>query len=96
MIHYNNNNNAYCSAVNAQNFETREHDTVYKSTFLYIRNLYSYSHLETFICIYSVRAEIDQISTNTLRYTNCCAANVYMFVYILIGVPIVPLREHLP
>ena len=25
MIHYNNGNNAYCSAVNAQNFETREH-----------------------------------------------------------------------
>ena len=24
MIHYNNNNNAYYSAVNAQNFETRE------------------------------------------------------------------------
>ena len=25
MILYNNDNNAYCSAVNAQNFETREH-----------------------------------------------------------------------
>ena len=24
MIHYNNDNNAYCSAVNAQTFETRE------------------------------------------------------------------------
>ena len=24
------------------------------------------------------------------RYTTCCAANVYMFVYILIGTPIVP------
>ena len=26
MIHYDNDNNAYCSAVNAQNFETREHN----------------------------------------------------------------------
>ena len=25
MIHYNNDNHAYCSAVNAQNFQTREH-----------------------------------------------------------------------
>ena len=25
MIHYNNDNNGYCSAVNAQNFQTREH-----------------------------------------------------------------------
>ena len=29
--------------------------------------------------------------TNTFRYTTYCAANVYMFVYILIGAPIVPL-----
>ena len=28
MIHYNNDNNGYCSAVNAQNVETREHNTV--------------------------------------------------------------------
>ena len=28
IIHYNNGSNAYCSAVNAQNFETREHNTV--------------------------------------------------------------------
>ena len=54
MMHYNNDNNAYCSAVNAQNFETREPNTVKISTFLYIRNLYFYSHLEIFICIYSV------------------------------------------
>ena len=91
MIHYNNDNNAYCSEVNAHTFETREHNTVYISIFLYTRNLYSYSHLEIFICIYSVRGEIDQISTNTFRYTMCCAPNVYMFVYILIGTPIVPL-----
>ena len=70
MIHYNNDNNTYCSAVNAQNFETREHNTVYISTFLYTRNLYSYSHLEIFICIYSVRGEIDQISTNRLKIYN--------------------------
>ena len=55
------------------------------STVLRTRNLYSYSRLEIFICIYSVRGEIDQISTNTFRYRTCCAANVYMFVYILIG-----------
>ena len=35
---------------------------------------------------------MDQISTNTLRYTMCCAPIVYMFVYILIGAHIVPLR----
>ena len=28
MIHYNKHNNAYCSAVNAQTFETIEHNTV--------------------------------------------------------------------
>ena len=91
MIHYNKDNNAYCSAVNAQTFETKEYNTVQISIFLYTRNLYSYSHLEIFICIYSVRDEIDQISANTFRYTICCTANVYMFVYILIGTPIVPL-----
>ena len=42
-----------------------------------------------------VRGEIDQISTNTLRYTTCCAASVYMFVYILIGAPIVPLNTQI-
>ena len=35
--------------------------------------------------------EIDQISTNTLRYTMCSAPNVYKFVYTLIGAHIVPL-----
>ena len=91
MTYYNNDNNAYCSAVNGQRFETREHNTVQICTFSYTRNLYSYSYLEISICIYSVRGEIDQISTNTFRYTTCCAPNVYMFVYILIGAPIVPL-----
>ena len=37
--------------------------------------------------MYSVRGEINQISTNTLRYTMCSAPNVYMFVYTLIGAP---------
>ena len=41
---------------------------------------------------YSVRGEIDQISTNTFRYTICCAPNVYVFVCILIGAPVVPLK----
>ena len=44
------------------------------------------------MCIDSVRGDIDQISTNTLRYTMCCAPIVYMFVYILIGAHIVPLK----
>ena len=39
MMHYNNDNNAYCSAVNAQTFETRENNTVKISTFLHTRNL---------------------------------------------------------
>ena len=81
MIRYNNDNNAHCSAVNAQKFEIREHNNVKISTFLQTRNLHSYSHLEIFICIYNVSGEIDQISTNTSRYTTCCAANVYMFVW---------------
>ena len=94
MIHYNNNNNAYCSAVNDQNFETRKHNTVPISPFLHTRNLCSYSHFEIFICIYNVRGEIDQILTNTFRYTMCSAPNVYMFVYTLIGAHIVPLRYY--
>ena len=94
MIHYNNDNNAYCPAVIAKNSETRGHNNaVYISTFLHTSNLSSYSHLEIFICIYSVRGEIDQILTTTLRYTMCSAPNVYMFVYTLIGTHIVPLTE---
>ena len=84
MIHYNNDNNAYCSAVNAQNFKIREHNIVQISTFLHTRNLYSYSHLEIFICIYSVRGEFDQMSADPSSYTICSAPSVYMFVYILI------------
>ena len=91
MIHYNNDNHAYCWAVSAQTFQTIEHNTAKISALLYTRNLYSYSHFEIFICIYSVRGEIDQMSTNTFRCSTCCAANVYIFVYILIGGPIVPL-----
>ena len=109
MIHFNNDNNAYCSAVNAQNLRQDsiiQYKQVHSYTrakqlynclplhhvCFYTRNLYFYSHLEIFICIYSVRGETDQISTNTFRYTTFCAANVYMFVYILIGAHIVPLR----
>ena len=91
MMHYNNDNNAYCSAVNDQMFKTREHNIVQISTLLHTRNLCSYSHLEIFISIYNVRVEIDQISTNTFPYTMCSAPNVYMFVYTLIGAQIVPL-----
>ena len=67
MIHYNNDNNAYCSALNDQLFKTRENNIVQISTFLHTRNLCSYSHLEIFICICNVMGEIDQISTNTFR-----------------------------
>ena len=56
------------------------------------KTIYS-SHFEIFIRIYSVRNKIDQITTNTSRYTTCCAANEYIFVYILIGRPIVPLNH---
>ena len=93
MIHYTNDNNAYMFSSKCSKFETREHNTVQISAFLCTRNLYSYSHLEILICIYSVRGELDKISTNTFKYTTCCAANVCicMFVYILIGSPIVPL-----
>ena len=71
MIHHNNDNNAYYSVVNAQNVETREHNTVQICTFLHTRNLYPYSCLEIFIFIYSLRGEIDHISINTFRYTLC-------------------------
>ena len=40
MMHYDNNNNAYFSAVNAQTFETREHNTAEINTFLHTRNLH--------------------------------------------------------
>ena len=93
MIHHNNDNNAHCSAVNAQNRETRDINTIWISTFVYTRKVYSYSHLEIFICIDSVRGEINQISTNTYRYTMCSAPNVYMFVYTLSGAHIVPLMR---
>ena len=95
MIHYNSDNNAYCSAVNDQMFKTTEHNIVKISTSLHTRNLCSYSHLEIFICIYmyKVRGEIDQISTNTFRFTMCSAPNIYMFVYTLIGAQIVLLTR---
>ena len=62
---------------------------------LYTRNPYSYSHFEIVICIYSVRGDIDQMSTNTYSYTICSAPFVYIFVYILIETRIAPLRVRL-
>ena len=92
MIHYNRNNNAYCRAVNAETFQTKEHNPVRISILLYTRNPYSYSHFEIVICIYSVRGDIDQVSTNAFSCTICSAPNVYIFVYILIETRIAPLR----
>ena len=92
MIHYNRSNNAYCRAVNAETFQTIEHNSVWISILLYTRNPYSYSHFEIVICIYSVRGDIDQMSTNTYSYTICSAPNVYIFVYILIETRIAPLK----
>ena len=60
---------------------------------LYTRNPYSYSHFETVICNYSVRGDIDLMSTNTSSYTICRAPNVYTFVYILIETRIAPLTK---
>ena len=91
MIHYNSNNNAYCRAVNDETFQTIEHNPVWISILLHTRNQYSYSHFEIVICIYSVRGDIDQMSTNTFSYTICNPPNVYILVYILIETRIAPL-----
>ena len=80
MKHYSNNNNAYCRAVNAETFQTIEHNPAWIRILLYTRNPYSYSHFDIFICIYSVRGDIDQMSTNTSSYTICSTPNVYIFV----------------
>ena len=95
MMHYNSNNNAYCRAVNAETFQIIEHNPVWISILLYTRNPYSYSHFEIVICIYSVRGDIDQMSTNTFSYTICSAPNVYILVYILIETRIAPLSRRL-
>ena len=92
MIHYNSNNNAYCRAVNAETFQTIQHNPVLISILLYTRNPYSYSHFEIIVCIYSVRGDIDKMSTNTPSYTICSSPIVYIFVYILIETRIAPLR----
>ena len=57
-MHYNNDNNAYCRVVNAQNCV--EHNTLYINT-QETHKLYHimYSHFEIFIYIYSARGEID-------------------------------------
>ena len=57
------------------------------------KSIYTYSYFELSICIYSVMGENDQMSTNTCRYSTCCAANVYIFVYIFIGAPILLLSS---
>ena len=93
MIHYNSNNNIYCRAVNAETFQTIEPNPVWISILLYRRNPYSYSHFEIVICIYSVRGDIDQMSTNTSSYTICSVPNVYIFVYILIETRTAPLNS---
>ena len=49
--------------------------------------------MDTLIDQDGVRGEMDQISTNTSRYTTCCAANAYMFVYIFMGTHIAPLKS---
>ena len=67
------------------------HHVCFISILLYTRNPYSYSHFEIVIWIYSVRGDIDQMSTNTSSYTICSAPIVYMFVYILIETRIAPL-----
>ena len=69
-----------------------EHDTVLISTLLCTRNPYTYSYFEISICIYSVRGENDQMSTNTFRYSTCCAANVYIFAYIFIWGPYITFK----
>ena len=94
MIHYNSNNNAYCRAVNAETFQTIQHNPVWISILLYTRNPYFHSHFEIVICIYSVRGEIDQMSTNTSSYTICSTPNVYIFVYILTETHIAPLTRN--
>ena len=51
------------------------------------------SNYSIVIIAFIVSGVSDQISTITSRYTTCCAVNVYIFVYIFIGAPIVPLKE---
>ena len=54
---------------------------------------YTYSYFGIFTCIYSVTGEIYQMQTNASRYSTCCAADVYMFVYIFVGALIVALNQ---
>ena len=64
------------------------------STLLCTRNPYTYSYFEISICIYNVRGENDQMSTKTFKYSTCCAASVYIFVYIFIGASILLLSSY--
>ena len=88
MIHYNNHNNAYCWAVNAQTFETIEHNTVKITTLLYPRKPYAYIPILKYLSVLILRSEINQISPNPSRYNICCSANVYIFI----GTHLVPLN----
>ena len=95
MLCYNNVNNAHCWAVNDESFEKIEHKTVglLIGILLYTRKHIFILDFDIFIYIYSVRGEIYQISTITCKYSTCCAANVYIFVYTLNEDPLVPLSS---
>ena len=69
MIHYNNDNNANCCAVNAQILRL-----------LYTRNKYSYSHFDIFICIYSDRGEIDQMLNKYIQIYHQHAQQMFTFL----------------
>ena len=84
-IHY---NNASFWSVNAQMFETKY--SINKYAHIHKKPIFLCTY-EIFSCIYSVRGEIDQVLTNTSRYTTYCAADVYIFVYIFIRTTIVDL-----
>ena len=47
MVHYDNDNNAYCSAINAQKFEIREHNTIYGL----LKQYYNLTGIIATICI---------------------------------------------
>ena len=45
MIHYNRNNNAYCRAVNAETFQTIEHNPVWISIYSYTQETHILIHI---------------------------------------------------
>ena len=69
MMHCNNVNNAHITIQhNTALISTQENDILILNS-------------DIFIYMYSVSLEISKISTVTSRYSICCAANVYMFIY---------------